>query len=521
MQPERFGRYEVIAEVGDGAMGRVYKARDPVVKRFVAIKTIKSEYLTREHAKEYLKRFRREAQAAGSLNHPNIVRIFDVGENHLVMELLEGRTLHQIIREHGQMDREAARAILSPVAEALDHAHAQGIIHRDVKPANIMIQPNGQPKLMDFGVAHIDATVMTATGQVLGSPSFMSPEQLAGEDVTPRSDNYSLAVVAYEMLTGQSPFPGKTITAVIYRVMHEEAPAPRKLNESLPERYDEIFARALSKDPEKRYASATDFSSALDIRDIELSLGDLLEVEEGAEATPATETGEAVVSATTPASAPPASSDPSRESPTLAAPAPERARGPARPIRRGFWIGLGAAVIAAAVFVVLSPSGPETTPTGPAGVPASPVATPEAGTETEETEPAPTPEPSATAGTPDSAAQAPPRKKPKPESTPKTATEGQLVEIGPGVTPPSRIEGSPPRYPDVARRRRIEGSVTVTMIVTETGEATDLTVTESAGDVLDEAVLEAIRGWRFEPARKAGVKVKVRWTVRHTFTTRR
>jgi serine/threonine-protein kinase len=195
-------------------MGRVYKARDPVVKRFVAIKTIKSEYLTRDQAEEYLKRFRREAQAAGSLNHPNIVRIFDVGENHLVMELLEGRTLHQIIREHGQMDPEAARAILSPVAEALDYAHVQGIIHRDVKPANIMIQPNGQPKLMDFGVAHIDATVMTATGQVLGSPSFMSPEQLAGEDVTPRSDNYSLAVVENRLRDGACPDCGLAIPGI-------------------------------------------------------------------------------------------------------------------------------------------------------------------------------------------------------------------------------------------------------------------------------------------------------------------
>ena len=267
MQPERFGRYEVVAEIGDGSMGRVYKARDPVVERFVAIKTIKSEYLTRDQAKEYLKRFRREAQAAGSLNHPNIVRIFDVGENHLVMEMLEGQTLQQLIREGGPMEPEQARAILSPVADALDHAHASGIIHRDIKPANIMIQTGGQPKLMDFGVAHLDATVMTATGQILGSPSFMSPEQLLGENVTPRFDNYSLAVVAYEMLTGQSPFPGKTITAVIYRVMHEEAPSPRKLNASLPDRYDKIFAKALAKDPTKRYASATDFSSALNLRD--------------------------------------------------------------------------------------------------------------------------------------------------------------------------------------------------------------------------------------------------------------
>jgi serine/threonine-protein kinase len=518
MQPERFGRYEVIAEIGDGAMGRVYKARDPVVKRFVAIKTIKSEYLTRNQAEEYLKRFRREAQAAGSLNHPNIVRIFDVGENHLVMELLEGRTLHQIIKEHGQMDPEAARAILSPVAEALDHAHAQGIIHRDVKPANIMILPNGQPKLMDFGVAHIDATVMTATGQVLGSPSFMSPEQLAGEEVTPRSDNYSLAVVAYEMLTGQSPFPGKTITAVIYRVMHEEPPTPRKLNESLPERYDEIFARALAKDPEERYASATDFTSALDIRDIELSLGDLLD-EEAEVAAPATEPEAAAVPAGA-ASTPPASPDTDSESPTLAAPAPGPAVGPRPLARRGFWVGLAAAVVTAGVSFVLTRSGPEAPLPAPSAVSPSPGETAEAPSEPEEAAPTPEPQPSATPRVRD-AEPARPAKPPEPEPTPEPVTEGQLVEMGPDVTPPRRIEGFPPSYPYTARRRRLEGSVTVSMIVTETGEVTELTVTESAGTALDKAVLEAIRDWRFEPARKDGVKVKVPWSIRHTFRVRR
>jgi serine/threonine-protein kinase len=512
MQPERFGRYEVVAEIGDGAMGRVYKARDPVVERFVAIKTIKSEYLTRNQAEEYLKRFRREAHAAGSLNHPNIVRIFDVGENHLVMELLEGRTLHQIIREHGQMDPEAARVILGPVAEALDHAHAQGIIHRDVKPANIMIHPNGQPKLMDFGVAHIDATVMTATGQVLGSPSFMSPEQLAGEDVTPRSDNYSLAVVAYEMLTGQSPFPGKTITAVIYRVMHEEAPAPRKLNESLPERYDEIFAQALAKDPAKRYATAVDFTSALDIRDIELSLGDLLEEEAAAGVTPALGAAGAEAGFSSPASP-----EPDRESPAPA-PAPDRAVGPGRPARRGFWAGLAATAVAAGVFLVLSRPGPEAPPRAPVGVSPSPVATPETPPAAPETTPTPRPAPTPRVR---DGAPAPASKRPEPKPTPEEVEEGQLVEIGPGVTPPRRIEGFSPRYPNAARERRLEGSVTLSMIVTESGEVTELTVTESGGKILDKAVLDAVRDWRFEPARKDGVKVKVPWSIRHTFRARR
>ncbi len=359
MQPERFGRYEAVAEIGDGAMGRVYKARDPVVQRFVAIKTIKSEYLTRDQAEEYLKRFRREAQAAGSLTHPNIVRIFDVGENHLVMEMLEGKTLQQLIRERGRIEPEEARAILSPVADALDHAHAAGIIHRDVKPANIMIQPDGQPKLMDFGMAHLDATVMTATGQILGSPSFMSPEQLLGETVTPRSDNYSLAVVAYEMLTGQSPFPGKTITAVIYRVMHETAQAPRKLNASLPERYDEIFARALAKEPEKRYASATGFSAALDIRDLELSIDDLVDDQPREEIRPALDAAATAWRPNTPAVAEVAHETTMTESPTLAAPAPAPPVGARPTVRRGFWFGLAAVVALGAALFVMPRSGSE------------------------------------------------------------------------------------------------------------------------------------------------------------------
>ena len=181
MLPERFGRYEVIDEIGDGAMGRVYRAWDPGVNRVVAVKTVKSEYLTRDTAAEYLKRFHREAQSAGGLNHPAIVRVFDLGDDYLVMELVEGRTLHRVIREAGRLAPEEVLRLLAPVADAVDHAHRAGIVHRDIKPANIMVQPDGQPKLMDFGVAKIEASVMTTAGQILGSPSYMSPEQIAGE----------------------------------------------------------------------------------------------------------------------------------------------------------------------------------------------------------------------------------------------------------------------------------------------------------------------------------------------------
>ena len=274
MLPERFGRYEVIDELGDGAMGRVYRAWDPAVNRVVAVKTIKSEYLTRDTADEYLKRFRREAQSAGGLNHPAIVRVFDLGDDFLVMELVEGRTLHRLIREEGRLAPEKALRLLAPVADAVDHAHRAGIVHRDIKPANVMVDPGGQPKLMDFGVAKIEASVMTTAGQILGSPSYMSPEQIAGENVTSRSDLYSLAVVAYEMLTGQPPFQGKTITQVIYKVMHEAPPPPRQWNAALPARYDDVFARALAKDPAARFPTAAEFVAALDIRELEYMLSE-------------------------------------------------------------------------------------------------------------------------------------------------------------------------------------------------------------------------------------------------------
>jgi len=297
MLPERFGRYEVLEEIGDGAMGRVYRAWDPVVRRTVAIKTVKSEYLARDTADEYLRRFRREAQSAGGLDHPAIVRVFDLGDDHLVMELVEGRTLHRLIREEGRLTPEETLRLLAPVADAVDHAHRAGIIHRDIKPANIMVQPDGQPKLMDFGVAKIEASVMTTAGQVLGSPSYMAPEQIAGENVTSRADVYSLAVVAYEMLTGQAPFQGSTITQVIYRVMHEAPPPPRRWNATLPERYDDIFARALAKDPAARFATAGELVGALDIKELEFALSD-------------------------PSATPPTPRPPGDAEPTLLAPAP-------------------------------------------------------------------------------------------------------------------------------------------------------------------------------------------------------
>jgi len=262
----RFGRYEVQHEIGEGVMGRVYRAFDPLVRRMVAIKTVKPELLTKDTAEAYLRRFRREAQAAGSLSHPNIVGIYDVGEDYFVMEFVEGMSLQSLLAHRAPLPLAEALRILGPIAEAIDYAHRFRIIHRDIKPANIMIQPDGRPKLMDFGVARFSTAVGTGSGPSFGSPSYMAPEQIASDKLTPlthRADLFSLAVVAYEVLTGRRPFHGGSVAAIVYGIVHEPAPPPRSLNEDLPLHYDDVFHRALAKLPEHRYPDALSFVSDL------------------------------------------------------------------------------------------------------------------------------------------------------------------------------------------------------------------------------------------------------------------
>src|SRR6266568_3070886 len=247
-------------------MGRVHRAFDPLVRRMVAIKTVKPELLTKDTAEAYLRRFRREAQAAGSLSHPNIVGIYDVGEDYFVMEFVEGMSLQSLLAHRAPLLLAEALRILGPIAEAIDYAHRFRIIHRDIKPANMMIQPDGRPKLMDFGVTRLSTAVGTGSGPSFGSPSYMVPEQIASDKLTPlthRADLFSLAVVAYEVLTGRRPFHGGSVAAIVYGIVHEPAPPPRSLNEDLPLHYDDVFHRALAKLPEHRYPDALSFVSDL------------------------------------------------------------------------------------------------------------------------------------------------------------------------------------------------------------------------------------------------------------------
>ena len=628
----RFGRYEVQQEIGEGAMGRVYRAFDPLVLRVVAIKTIKPEILTKDTAAEYLRRFRREAQAMGPLSHPNIVSVYDVGEDYFVMEFVEGMSLQSLLARRAPLSLAEAVRILGPVAEAIDYAHRFGIIHRDIKPANILIQPNGQPKLMDFGVARLCTSVVTGSEQCFGSPSYMAPEQIASDtpmQLTPGADLFSFGVVAYEAVTGRRPFLGDSIAAIIYRIVHEPAPPPRSLNEHLPPHHDDVFHRALAKDPEQRFRNALSFVTALSAEGMTLPEALLAPI-------PVAST--AIVSPS---------------SPTLSSPVPAAAiqvLADSTPVPAGemetyqfkrrpdgsleaddsasarrflpWAVAMAALLVMAAEIVTLGRAGPipaalirrvpsptaglhiETGPPGasvwidgrligeapltikdlrpglhqvrvaeegyapaeltfeiPEGMSPPPLrfvmaplftpteifSDPAAAAVTVDGRPiGTTPIEKLTLGPGTHAirlereqflpalkevearpgvklvvrvrlGRAPANAPPTPFPTPKPVVEGDLVDLDDSVRPPRLVAGEHAAYPKEARRLHLRGTVTVEMIVDEKGVPRDPHILQSAGAVLDEAVIEAVYKLRYEPAVEHDVRVKVRQTYSQTF----
>lgn len=248
-------------------MGVVYLGRDPVIGRLVALKTIRVAAEDDIEQREFNERFLREAQAAGTLSHPNIVTVHDVGEEEetsfIAMEYVEGKNLKQVIREKERLSYDRVAEIIAQVAEALDYAHRKGIVHRDVKPANIIITPDGTVKITDFGIAKIETSSLTETGQFLGTPNYMSPEQVTGETVDGRSDLFSLGVVLYELLTKKKPFLGDNVTSISYKIVHENFPELEKVDPDIPSDFARIFAKALAKDPSARFQRGADFSRAL------------------------------------------------------------------------------------------------------------------------------------------------------------------------------------------------------------------------------------------------------------------
>lgn len=263
----QLGRYNIIGELGQGAMGTVYKAVDPLIDRVVAIKTITLS-LAMDEKDEYEARFYQEAKAAGRLSHPNIVTIYDVGKSgevaYIAMEFLQGRELRDILNDGKRLPVGQTIDIVAQVAAGLAYAHEHGIVHRDVKPSNIMVVRDGHVKITDFGIARMaSAAVRTQTGMVLGSPKYMSPEQVMGKVTDQRSDIFSLGVMLYEMLTSQAPFTGENVNAIMYQTLNSVPPPPSSLSSDVPDMLNFIVAKALAKDLDDRYQDAKEFAADL------------------------------------------------------------------------------------------------------------------------------------------------------------------------------------------------------------------------------------------------------------------
>jgi serine/threonine-protein kinase len=267
----QLGRYEIVAELGRGAMGAVFRARDPRIDRTVAIKTIAVPAGAAKDFEHYRQRFFREAQAAGRLSHPGIVTIYDVGEDEaahtpfIVMECVEGESLDRLVAAaSGALPRASALELVRHIAEALDYAHGHGIVHRDIKPANIMVTAAGQPKIADFGIAKLAQAETTMPGQVVGTPAYMSPEQLNGKALDGRSDLFSLGVIAYWLLTGVKPFDGDTLTEICVQVVTKDPAPPSQVTPGISQDHDYVLSRALAKDPALRYQRGSEFAADLE-----------------------------------------------------------------------------------------------------------------------------------------------------------------------------------------------------------------------------------------------------------------
>jgi serine/threonine protein kinase len=273
MAIKNLGRFEILDEIGSGGMGVVYKGKDPKINRMVALKVVRPVMGTAKSAEQEqsVSRFYVEAQAAGQLSHPNIVTIYDVGEEftpdgtlvYIAMEFISGKGLDHFIYQKTFTTLEQKLKVIKKIAEGLDYAHKRGVIHRDVKPANVLMTEDGVPKLTDFGLARLSDSSLTMSGTILGTPNYMSPEQVQGKQVDARSDFFSLTVVLYEMITNEKPFAAESITSVIYKVVHEDPVPPRRLNPSLPNILDAFVRKGLAKNPDSRFQSGADYLKGL------------------------------------------------------------------------------------------------------------------------------------------------------------------------------------------------------------------------------------------------------------------
>lgn len=265
--PEKIGKYKVVRALGKGAMGMVYEGFDPVIERRVAIKTILAEYLAAAEMEDAVARFKREAQAGGRLQHPGIIGVYEYGDEggmaYIVMEYCDGEELKNFFREGRRFELIDVFEIMKQLLGALEYSHKQGVVHRDIKPANLMVLPGPKVKVMDFGIARLESSSLTQVGTVVGTPTHMAPEQLMGVPADGRADLWAAGVILYELLTGVSPFLAETPAAVMHRVLQVSPDAPSSINPALPPGFDAVVARALTKKPDERFASAKEFQVAL------------------------------------------------------------------------------------------------------------------------------------------------------------------------------------------------------------------------------------------------------------------
>jgi predicted Ser/Thr protein kinase len=272
MDRKKIGRYEIVGELGRGAMGAVYRAHDPVMGRTIALKCILSAALSGDQTSEYRQRFTREARAAGALAHPGIVPVFDAGEDDgvpfLVMEFVQGQTLADSMKKGTRYSIDQVCEIGQHIADALGYLHRNGIVHRDIKPANILMTSREvygaeRPRITDFGVAKLAGGEVTTTGQLLGTPAFMPPEQFTGAPIDGRTDLFSLGVILYRMACGEQPFAGETLTAVSYKIVHTDPIPPSKLNPAVSQPVEAVLLKCLAKNPADRFQSGEELSAAL------------------------------------------------------------------------------------------------------------------------------------------------------------------------------------------------------------------------------------------------------------------
>jgi serine/threonine-protein kinase len=273
--PSAIGRYQISGTLGFGAMGTVYLAFDPLIKRTLAIKTVRLDVPRQSpQHRAFIDLFYKEARISGTLSHPNIVTLFDIGEENgvpfLVMEYVDGKTVAALLEEGVRFKAEKVLTLVSQVASALDYAHSRGVIHRDIKPSNLIVYEGEKLKVTDFGIAKVMSAEATQPGVLLGTPSYMSPEQAMGEPLDGRTDIFSLGVCAFEMLSGEQPFPGANVTSILYKLVHVDPiePANLELNGLVPQKWRDVFNRVLAKKPESRYPTAGAF-----VQDLEYCLG--------------------------------------------------------------------------------------------------------------------------------------------------------------------------------------------------------------------------------------------------------